>query len=133
LPGGKGGRRIRREDEVNLETNQIRCESCEPLDSRVRASVLDGDVSILRIAKLTQPLPEGVELHSRLGGVQRTGYHQTNPIPAPIVGAGLPGLIFASGVLLALARRRQKIVLRLFIFSLISADGTPKSRECDPI
>jgi len=79
LPGGKGGRRIRREDEVNLETNQLRCEIWEPLDPRVRASVLDGDVSTLRIAELTQPLPEGVELHSRLGGFQRTGYHQTNP------------------------------------------------------
>jgi hypothetical protein len=79
LPGGKGGRRISREDEVNLETNQLRCESWEPLDSRVRASVLDGDVSILGIAELTQPLPEGVELHSRFGGFQRTGYHQTNP------------------------------------------------------
>src|SRR5262249_41964869 len=79
LPGGKGGRRIRREDDVNLETNQLRCESWKPLDSPVRTSVLDGDVSILRIAKLTQPLPEGVELHSRLGGFQRTGYHQTNP------------------------------------------------------
>jgi hypothetical protein len=41
--------------------------------------VLYGDVSTLRIAELTQPLPEGVELHSRLGGFQRTGYHQTNP------------------------------------------------------
>src|SRR6516164_6539858 len=79
LPGGKGGRRIRREDQVNLETNQLRCEIWEPLDPRVRASVLDGDVSTLRIAELTQPLPEGVELYSRLGGFQRTGYHQTNP------------------------------------------------------
>src|SRR5438105_10308584 len=67
------------EHNVNLETNQLRCESWEPLDSRVRASVLDGDVSILGIAELTQPLPEGVELHSRFGGFQRTGYHQTNP------------------------------------------------------
>jgi hypothetical protein len=32
-------------------------------------------------------------------------------VPAPIAGAGLPGLIFAGGCLLALARRRRRLVV----------------------
>jgi hypothetical protein len=47
--------------------------------------------------------------HILAGGV--TFFTTPTPIPAPIVGAGLPGLVMACGGLLALSRRRrQKIV-----------------------
>ena len=44
-----------------------------------------------------------------LGGEIRTQLLPI-PVPGPIVGAGLPGLIAACGGLLALARRRRKLV-----------------------
>jgi hypothetical protein len=59
---------------------------------------------------LVAPLPGGV-----LTGdiVNQTAFGLTvnafsEPVPGPIVGAGLPGLILASGALLALARRRHR-------------------------
>ena len=45
-----------------------------------------------------------------IGGVILATPADPSPVPGPIVGAGLPGLIAVCGALLALARRRRQLV-----------------------
>ena len=42
------------------------------------------------------------------GGISHFDQYGAAPVPVPIVGAGLPGLILACGALIPLARRRRK-------------------------
>jgi hypothetical protein len=59
------------------------------------------------------PNAQGNVFAAHIGeGCTATGCATTHfelPIPAPIVGAGLPGLVMACGGLLALARRRRQL------------------------
>ena len=51
----------------------------------------------------------GVAVQAVIGDELLTSV-STQAVPGPIVGAGLPGLVAACGVLLALARRRRRLV-----------------------
>src|SRR5262249_449074 len=74
---------IRREDEIDVETNHLLRQTREPLDLPVRPSVRNDDVATLDIAQLAQAFPNRVELHSRLRRLQRTRHQHANPRNCP--------------------------------------------------
>jgi len=82
----------------------INCPTC---NGNTGIASISFDVLNTTIAALTQPNAAGVIFIADVLINGTTGVIDVS-IPGPIVGAGLPGLVFACGGLLGLARRRRQ-------------------------
>ena len=60
--------RVRRDDDLNLKSDQFGRLICEPLDPAICCSVLNKDVLAFHIAEFTRSLPEGIDHHQGHSG-----------------------------------------------------------------
>jgi hypothetical protein len=82
-----------------------------PLDA-VQCAVNPGTCQAVGLSTVLSAGNYFIELSGMGNGTSGYGGNvATVGVPGPIVGAGLPGLVFACGALVALARRRKQVSL----------------------
>ena len=78
VPGRHRRRRRHRDDDGHVEPDQLGCKVAQPVEIKLRMSLLDGDVPVLDIAEISKPLTEGIESSPAQGRMPRRCPEKTN-------------------------------------------------------
>ena len=79
--GGQRARRAVRDDDVDLEPNQLGCQAGQPLVSALRPPVLDDDVPALDVAEIAKPCRNGLDAALEAPARKRLRSRSDRPSP----------------------------------------------------